>query len=204
MARIVFYRLAACINTVEDVVRLHEVSAEGATLQEALDIQRVKHTAPGNVFWSLYAYYNDEPSQWLQDYNSPEAALRAWADLTGYPEEAVDFNPDHKFIDLPAADPVQIGVTVAAVLEGAHSHPGLGEGLSRLDTADRLATAAVYAHVKGELIYLKTGFHEGSWYDIATVIGVALGAVFRPGIPAAQLLEVVDQSIATYTETLQG
>ena len=204
MAHPIFYRLAACVNTADGVLRLHEVSAEDHTLKQAFEVLKARRAVTGTVFWSLYAYYNGHPSEWLADCSAPSLALRAWADLTGYPEEAVDFNPDHKFIDLPAADPVQIGVTVAAVLEGAHSHPELGEGLSRLDTADRLATAAVYAHVKGELIYLKTGFHEGSWYDIAAVIGVALGAVFRPGIPAAQLLEVVDQSIATYTEALRG
>lgn len=200
MAHPIFYRLAACVNTGTDVFRLHEVSAEGATIEQS--VAALGAEVAGPVFWSLYAYYQDAPSEWLTDEATAADCLQYWETETGLPGEAVKFTPDAKYIDLPVNDPVQVGVTVAAVLEGACEV--LGRGRSRLDTAERFVQAAVYAHVRGEVLCLQHGYHEGSWYDIAADIGVALGAVFRPGIPAAQLLEVVDQSIATYTETLQG
>ena len=64
--------------------------------------------------------------------------------------------------------------------------------------------AAVYAHVRGEVLYLQHGYHEGSWYDIASDIGVALKLAYSYSGTAESDRSVVDQSIATYTETLQG
>lgn len=114
MAHPIFYRLAACVNTADGVLRLHECSAEGATVEQSVAALGAKVAGP--VFWSLYAYFQDAPSEWLADGETAADCVHYWETETGLPGEAVKFTPDAKYIDLPVNDPVQVGVTVAAVL----------------------------------------------------------------------------------------